>query len=103
MRSISIRNSPIHGKGVFAKEPLMRGEYIGRYHGPRTDEDSMYTLWVEHGEAERGYRGTGRLRHLNHSRKPNAEFDNRDLYAIRKIRPEEEIVIHYGDEWDDIP
>ena len=102
MRRIAVKNSSIHGKGVFAAEVLKEDEYIGQYVGYRTDEDSMYTLWVEHKEGERGYFGTGRLRYVNHSRQPNAEFDGRDLYALRTIRPDEEIVVDYGDEWSDI-
>jgi len=103
MKRISVEISSIHGKGVFAAEVLKRDEYIGQYQGYRTDEDTMYTLWVEHDvDGERGYFGTGRLRFVNHSQRPNAEFDGRDLYAIRTIKPPEEILVNYGDEWHDI-
>ncbi|MAB81249.1 MAG: SET domain-containing protein-lysine N-methyltransferase [Planctomycetes bacterium] len=103
MRQIATGESPVHGTGVFAKETLKTGDYIGRYHGYRTEEDSMYTLWVEHSRGERGYFGTGRLRHLNHSKRPNAEFESRDLYATRRIESGDEILIDYGEEWADVP
>jgi len=103
MRRITVKDSTIHGKGVFAAEILKPDEYIGQYTGYRTEEDSMYTLWVEHDvDGERGYFGTGRLRYVNHSCTPNAEFDGRNLFAIRKIEPGQEIVVNYGDEWSDI-
>lgn len=101
-RRFEVRESPIHGMGVFARDTIREGEYIGRYIGWRTDEDSMYTLWVEYPEGQRGYFGTGRLRYLNHSTRPNAEFDGRDLFALRTIRPGEEIFVDYGEEWEDV-
>lgn len=102
-RRVEVRPSKIHGLGVFARTDFETGEYIGRYIGHRTDVDSMYTLWVEYPEGQRGYFGTGRLRHLNHSRTPNAEFDGRDLFAMRPIRAGEEITVDYGEEWADVP
>ncbi len=49
--------------------------------------------------AWRGYEGLGRLRFVNYSRRPNAEFRGRDLYALRKIRPGDEITVEYGMDW----
>ena len=101
MKKFEIRESPIHGMGVFATAPIGRGEYIGQYLGRRTEEDGMYTLWVEFEDGLRGYEGFGQLRRLNHTSAPNAEFDERDLYAKSSISPGDEITIHYGDEWID--
>ncbi len=39
------------------------------------------------------------LRYLNHSPKPNAEFEGAELYAIRAIKPGEEITFDYGREF----
>ncbi len=99
MRRIDTQASTIHGHGVFAKETIRRGQFIGRYLARRTETDGPYTLWVEHEEGVRGYDGFGRLRFLNHASQPNAEFDDRDLYATRTIRSGEEITIDYGEAW----
>lgn len=103
MSLIETRPSPIHATGVFAKRAIASGAFIGRFAGRRTDRQTDHTLWVEVGEEVRGYEGTGRLRYLNHSRSPNAEFEGRDLYALRRIRAGEEITIDYGPDWADTP
>ena len=38
------------------------------------------------------------LRYLNHSADPHAEFVGFELFAVRDIRPDEEITIDYGEE-----
>ena len=93
------RPSPIHGHGVFARETIHPGEFIGQYLGRRTDRDTMHTLWVDFGHEKRGYEGAGRLRFLNHASTPNAEFDDRNLHALRTIEKDEEVTISYGEEW----
>lgn len=93
------RESPIHGRGVFATRNITEGEFIGHYLGRRTDTDGMHTLWIEFDDGLRGYEGIGRLKYVNHAATPNAEFDDRDLYATRTIRGGEEITVHYGEEW----
>ena len=100
MKRISTRESTIHGHGVFAEETIRKGEFIGQYLSRRTETDGPYTLWVKGDDGVyRGYDGYGRLRFLNHAPQPNAEFDDRDLYATRTIRPGEEITIDYGEDW----
>ncbi len=99
MKRIENRPSPIHGHGVFARETIRRGEFIGQYLARRTDVDGTYTLWVEFDDGLRGYEGYGRLRMLNHTPTPNAEFDERNLFATRTIAPGDEITIHYGEDW----
>lgn len=90
--------SPIHGKGLFAHCTLERGQYIGTYLGPRAQRNGSHVLWVEEDNGWVGRRGFNRLRYLNHSARPNAEFDGFDLYVVRRIHPHEEITIDYH--WD---
>jgi SET domain-containing protein len=97
--SFEVRPSPIHGHGVFATRSFRPGERIGWYLARRTERDGTYVLWVRNGHGWRGYNGYGRLRFVNHTREPNAEFAGLDLHAVRAIRPGEEITVHYGDEW----
>ncbi len=98
---IEVRSSPIHGLGVFARRTFRKGTWIGRYTARKTNRDGTYVLWV-YDEARKlvsGYDGYGRLRYLNHHPRPNGELDGLDLYALRTIRPGEEITIHYGEDW----
>lgn len=96
--------SPIHGTGVFAARRIPRGELIGVYTGVNTKRDSTYVLWVERTDGKTvGRLGRSGLRFLNHSSKPNAEFDGDRLYSRRIIREDEEITFHYGEEWEDVP
>lgn len=100
---IEVRPSPIHGMGVFATTLIRKEERIGRYVGYRTQRDGRYVLWVTGRTGKwQGYRGYGRLRFLNHDPHPNSEFRGLDLYAVRPIRPGEEITFHYGEEWEDV-
>ncbi len=96
-----LKQSSIHGKGVFAARRIRAGEFIGRYVSRKVKRDSRYVLWVsDDGEKYQAYLGVGRLRFLNHNPRPNAALHGAlDFYAIRDIDPHEEITFHYGDEW----
>ena len=97
MHKLEVRESRIHGKGVYAVERICIGEQIGTYQGEITEEDDTYVLWVtdEHGH-EYGIHGQNDLKFLNHSHEPNAEFDGEELHAIAEIEPGDEITFHYG-------
>lgn len=103
MHKVEVRNSPIHGKGVYAKKKIKGGAKIGTYHGDPAKEDDTYVLWVTDEDGiEYGVDGTTDLKFLNHSGQPNAEFDGDELYALRDIKSGEEITFHYGEifeEW----
>ncbi len=101
---IHVKASSIHGLGCFASREILKGELLGRYEGPTVKRDGTYVLWVlqENGEYI-GINGQNELRYLNHSSRFNAEFQENSLFAIKKIKPGEEIKIHYGEEWDDVP
>ena len=97
-----VDNSPIHGKGVFAKKKIRKGTFLGTYEGQPTRKDDTYVLWVDEEGTWVGIDGENELRWLNHSSRPNAEFDGADLFAIRTIQPDEEITFFYGPEWADV-
>ena len=95
--------SAIHGTGVFAACAIARGELIGVFEGVPTETDGEHVLWVERADGEyAGLRGSNGLRFVNHSSRPNAEFDGERLYARRGLRLHEEITFHYGPDWDDV-
>jgi SET domain-containing protein len=88
---LSVEESPIQGKGVFAERSLHAGERIGYFEGYQVDHDTAYSLTF----GNRRIEPTGILRHLNHSCSPNAWFQGRRLTALREIAPGEEITIDY--------
>jgi SET domain-containing protein len=93
-----IKDSGIHGFGLFARSKFKQGDYMGEYDGPEVSENGSHVLWVEEGEEVWLARdGKNLLRYLNHSSKPHAEFIGFELFAIRDIDLDEEITIDYGE------
>jgi SET domain-containing protein len=91
-----VAQSPIHGRGLFAKTEIDGATYLGTYEGPEAKRNGSHVLWVYEDDGEViGRRGLNKMRYVNHSDEPNAEFDGFDLYATRKIGPDEEITIDY--------
>lgn len=100
---VRVEESPIHGKGVFARVDIPADTYLGDYLGPITDQDDTYVLWIydeETGE-EFGVDGQNELRYLNHNGQPNAEFDGQALTSLAAIPAGSEVTIHYGEAWDE--
>ncbi len=100
LAQIEVRESGIHGKGVFARRRLREGQWIGRFEGDRTTKNGTYVLWlIDVDGSEVGIRGRNALRFLNHGDPSNAEFRDAELYAIRNVQPGAEVLIDYGEEW----
>ena len=101
-----VADSPVHGRGLFARKYILAGTWIGHYDGPQTLENGMHVLWVEDGTDENGelqwigYDGNNELRFLNHATQPNGEMDGLDLYAKHDISAGEEITFDYGEEFE---
>ena len=93
---VCVKKSEIHGKGLFARRDIAKGEYIGTFRGPAAKRDGMYVLWIYCGDDWQGRHGRNSLRYLNHAKTCNAEFDDFDLYALRRIRAGSEITIDYN-------
>ena len=100
MTRIEVRESPVHGRGVFARRRLRRGQHVGRFEGEPTTQNGTYVLWlIDEAGNETGIRGRNALRFLNHGRPANAEFVGDELYALRNVQPGAEILIDYGEAW----
>ncbi len=99
---VCVRQSPIHGLGLFAQADIPSDAYIGDYDGPTVEEDGRYVLWVEDSDGEwEGVDGRNALRYMNHSLTPNAELRGVELFALRALKRGEEITIHYGEDWEE--
>ena len=113
-RRIQVRRSGIHGKGVFARVPILEGERIIEYTGkvitwkqaqrahPHDPNDPNHTFFF-HIDDERvidGNDGGNSAKWINHSCGPNCEADEEDgrvfVNALRDIAPGEELNYDYG-------
>jgi hypothetical protein len=108
----SVRNSKIHGRGVFAKRPIRKGIRIIEYTGPivSTEEADVIGVQNENGHShtmlfeidkDRVINGNagGDARYLNHGCDPNCETvqdgDRIFIEALRGIKQGEELCYDY--------
>ena len=93
----TVKNSTIHGKGLFAVRPIKKGETIGRIKYQPVEEDGPYVLWLDEST---GIRVDSDLKYINHNPKPNACYcDDLEVVALKNISVGEEITHDYGDDW----
>ena len=113
-RRIQVRRSGVHGKGVFALQPLARDERVIEYKGqliswpealrrhPHDPSDPNHTFFFHLDDAHVIDAGVGgnAARWINHACAPNCEADEENgrvfIRALRKIRPGEELFYDYG-------
>jgi hypothetical protein len=120
---IEVRNSPVHGRGVFAVAPIRKGARIIEYLGDRVSHDAADKRYEDHDESDNhtflfivdkhtvidaGVGGND-ARFINHQCKGNCEsiIEHRRVFidATRDIAPGEELGYDYeiGREKDDPP
>ncbi len=94
---VYVDRSPIHGRGLFARQPIQAGALIGEIEYKATRKNGMHVLWIWDEETERwnGYDIKNELRFANHSGQPNAEFWDTELYALSDIATDDEITFDY--------
>lgn len=93
-----VKDSGIHGKGLFASKPIEVGETIGSIKYKRAKKDGPYVLWISEDE---GILVESNLKYINHSPRPNACYcDDLDVVALKDIKKDEEITHNYGDDWE---
>lgn len=98
-----VRESPLHGRGLFATKNIPEGEVIGWLKTKKAKKsklDGPYVLWVG---GDKPVRVTCDLRFINHGDAPNAAYyDDLSVMALRDIEPGEELLHNYmGDAVDD--
>ncbi len=111
-----VRNSSIHGKGVFARSLIKKGEPIVEYKGlvisereadrryPDLDETKPYHTFlflVEGAKVIDANRNGNSARWINHGCKPNCESSEDEdgrvfIEAIRDIKPGDELTYDYN-------
>ncbi len=115
---IEARNSPIHGRGVFAVAPIKKGTRIIEYLGERIshaeadrryevkgDDDGHTFLFIASNRTviDAGVDGND-ARFINHNCNPNCETVIEDsrvfIDAVRNIKPGEELGYDYQLTWE---
>lgn len=114
-----IRNSPIHGQGVFATRRIRKGTRVIQYKGEFIDKEesnrrglalfeesqktggaSVYIFDLNDEWDMDGNKPYNPARLINHSCDPNCEMVNEDdelwLFAIKEIKKGEELSFDYG-------
>jgi len=92
-----VKESGIHGKGLFATQKILRGDLIGIIEYKPVTEDGPYVLWLD---TETGILVDSDLKYINHNAKPNACYcEDLEVVALRDIKKDEEITHDYGDDW----
>lgn len=94
--NFQIRDSGIHGKGLFATRMVNAGALLGRCVVVPTTRQGPYTLNTEAGDVL----VCCRFKYINHSTKPNvAYYDDFNVVALTLLRPGDELTHDYGELW----
>ena len=95
--SYIVKDSPLHGKGLFATCTILQGDIIGIIKYNPVEQDGPYVLWLDD---TIGIQVDCDLKYINHNAKPNACYcEDLQVIAIKNINPGEEITHDYGDDW----
>ena len=113
-RRIQVRKSGVHGKGVFALQPIREGERIIEYTGeiigwpealrrhPHDPADPKHTFYfsIDDEHVIDANVGGNASRWINHACDPNCQADEADgrvfINALRDLQPGEELFYDYG-------
>lgn len=113
-RRIQVRRSGVHGKGVFALQPIAAGERIIEYKGeiigwpealrrhPHDPADPNHTFYfsIDDKHVIDANVGGNAARWINHACDPNCQADEEDgrvfISALRDLAPGEELFYDYG-------
>ena len=111
---IEVRESRVHGRGVYARQFIPEGTRIIEYTGQRVsweaapnDEDDPHTFnfGLDNGQVINPEIGGNDARWINHSCDPNCEAAEEDdrifIDAMRDILPGEELFYDYSLEIDE--
>ncbi|MFT7722684.1 MAG: SET domain-containing protein-lysine N-methyltransferase [Roseateles sp.] len=113
-RKIEVRDSGVHGRGVYAVAPIAAGARILEYTGERISWDEAlrrhphdpaqphhtFYFHLDGGLVIDALHGGNDARWINHACAPNCEAEERDgrvyIRALRDLAPGEELFYDYG-------
>ena len=110
---LEVRDSSVHGHGVYAKRRIRKGTRIIEYTGkqvawadvPDDDDPHTFLFSLENGLVINPEIGGNEARWINHSCDPNCEAIGRGdrifIYALKDIRPGEELSYDYSLDLDE--
>ena len=109
-KKVKVKRS-MAGLGLFAEEPIKKGDFIIEYIGPiisNAEADKIQGKYLFEISDRRVIDGRHRYnvaRYINHSCAPNADPNVQrgkvNIYATKNIKPGEEITYNYGNEYFD--
>lgn len=108
--NLIVKESPVHGKGLYSNKEYTEGETITIIYGEQIDEDECVRRENEENNVYIFYKDDNeyidvanqpQLRYLNHSCEYNCDIDedengNLILYAVSDIKSGDELTIDYG-------
>ncbi|MEM6506798.1 MAG: SET domain-containing protein [Planctomycetota bacterium] len=96
-----VKESPLHGRGLFATEFIPQDTVIGWLKiepAPEDELDGPYVLWID---GDTPVRVTCDMRFINHSGEPNAAYyDDLSVMAVCDIQPGDELLHDYTGDGD---
>ncbi len=101
---IEFRSSPTHGKGMFAKKPIKKGEVVMMWGGPyivksevqKAKEAGKLVIQLDENLFSVDERGECITYFINHSCDPNVWMDDAVKFSARRnISKDEELTIDY--------
>lgn len=108
---LAVRKSDIHGYGVFAEQPIKKGQFIAELRGSRVHyefsiygQSNRYGDWIGIGK-DTWIDPIDEFQYLNHSCNPNAGLKGSrklKLHAMRDIEQGEEITLDYSTTEEDV-
>jgi uncharacterized protein len=111
---IEVRESTVHGRGVYAAQFISKGKCIIEYTGERVSWEAApddphdphtFNFGLENGDVINPIIGGNEARWINHSCDPNCEAVEEDdrvfIYAMCNIQPGEELLYDYHMELDE--
>lgn len=113
-KAFKVQRSPVHGKGVFAKQSIPKNYKVVEYKGelisweqaqlrhPHDPKQPNHTFFFQRDDGmviDGGVKGNA-ARWINHSCSPNCEAREENgkiyIYSLHKIKPGEELNYDYG-------
>jgi len=113
-KRVQVRQSGVHGKGVFVVEPIAKGEIVFEYVGqvitwpealrrhPHDPDNPNHTFYfhIDDNNVIDGNVGGNAAKWINHACTPNCEAEDDEgrifIKALRKLKPGEELFYDYG-------